>query len=55
MGGNIDLVKFLYQKGIRPNIFSESEITIITIIKMVYLFYPRNRQTVVSMVRIGKR
>ena len=31
------------------------EITIITIIKMVYLFYQRNRQTVVSMVRIGKR
>ena len=30
-------------------------ITIITIIKMVYLFYQRNRQTVVSMVRIGKR
>ena len=29
--------------------------TIITIIKMVYLFYQRNRQTVVSMVRIGKR
>ena len=37
--------------GRTPNI----EITIITIIKMVYLFYQRNRQTVVSMVRIGKR